>query len=43
MLSPNPYADAIKRQPQVNVITVTRANHQQVLEALRNWLEEKNI
>ena len=43
MLSPNPYADAIKRQPQVNVITVTRANHQQMLEALRNWLEEKNI
>jgi nucleoside-triphosphatase len=43
MLSPNPYADAIKRQPQVNVITVTRANHQQMLEALRDWLEEKNI
>jgi len=41
MLSPNLYADAIKRQPQVNVITVTRANHQQVLEALRGWLEEK--
>jgi len=42
MLSPNPYADAIKHQPQVNVITVTRANHQQVLKELRNWLEEKN-
>jgi nucleoside-triphosphatase len=40
MLSPNPYADAIKRQPQVNVITITRANHQQVLEALRDWLTE---
>jgi nucleoside-triphosphatase len=38
MLSPNPYADAIKRQPQVNVITVTRTNHRQVLEALRDWL-----
>jgi nucleoside-triphosphatase len=38
MLSTNPYADAIKRQPQVNVITVTRTNHEQVLEALRNWL-----
>jgi len=38
MLSPNPYADAIKRQPQVNLITVTRANHQPVLEELRDWL-----
>jgi len=38
MLSPNPYADAIKRQPQVNVLTVTRTNHQQVLEELRHWL-----
>jgi len=38
MLSPNPYADAIKRQPQVNVVTVTRTNHQQVLEELQNWL-----
>jgi nucleoside-triphosphatase len=38
MLTSNPYADAIKRQPQVNVITVTRTNHQQVLEELQNWL-----
>jgi nucleoside-triphosphatase len=38
MLSPNPYADAIKRQPQVNLITVTRANHQEVLKELRDWL-----
>jgi nucleoside-triphosphatase len=38
MLSPNPYADAIKRQPQVNLVTVTRTNHQQVLEELRDWL-----
>jgi len=38
MLHPNPYADAIKRQPQVNLITVTRANHDQVLEELRDWL-----
>ena len=39
MLSPNPYADAIKRQPQVNLVTVTRTNHQQVLEELRDWLK----
>lgn len=38
MLSPNPCADAIKRQPQVNLVTVTRTNHQQVLEELRDWL-----
>jgi len=38
MLSPNPYADDIKRQPQVNLVTVTRTNHQQVLEELRDWL-----
>ncbi len=38
MLSPNPCADAIKRQPQVNVVTVTRTNHQQVMEELREWL-----
>ena len=39
MLNPNPWADAIKRQPQVNLITVTRDNHQWVLEELLHWLE----
>ena len=39
MLSPNPWADAIKLKPQVNLITVTRANHHQVLEELRHWLK----
>jgi nucleoside-triphosphatase len=38
MLNPNPYADAIKRQPQVNLVTVTRTNHQPVLEELQDWL-----
>lgn len=38
MLSSNPDADAIKRQPQVNLITVTRANHAQVLKELKDWL-----
>jgi nucleoside-triphosphatase len=38
MLSPNPCADAIKRQPQVNLVTVTRTNHQQVMEELQEWL-----
>ncbi len=39
MLNPNPWADAIKRQPQVNLITVTRANYQEVLEELLHWLK----
>ncbi len=38
MLNPNPWADAIKRQPQVNLVEVTRTNYQQVLDDLRNWL-----
>jgi nucleoside-triphosphatase len=41
MLNSNPDADVIKHQPQVNIITVTRTNHEPVLEELRNWLEEK--
>ncbi len=38
MLSPEPRADAIKRKPQVRLLTVTRANHREVLEELINWL-----
>ena len=39
MLSSHPWADAIKRRPQVNLVTVTRDNHQLVLEELRHWLK----
>ena len=39
MLNPNPWADAIKRKPQVNLVEVTRANYQQVLEELLRWLK----
>ncbi len=39
MLSANPWADAIKRQPQVNLITVIRATYHQVLEGLLRWLK----
>ncbi len=39
MLDSNPCADAIKHQPQVNLVTVTRANYHQVLDELRHWLE----
>jgi nucleoside-triphosphatase len=39
MLTPEPWADTIKRQPQVNLVTVIRTNHQDVLEELLKWLE----
>ena len=39
MLSPNPWADAIKRRPQVDLVPVTGANYQQVLAGLRQWLK----
>jgi len=39
MLNSHPWADSIKRQPQVNLIMVTRANHHQVLEELLRWLK----
>lgn len=39
MLNPNPWADAIKRKPQVNLITVTRVNYHQVLDELLHWLK----
>ena len=39
MLHSHPWADDIKHHPQVNLITVTRANHRQVLEELQHWLK----
>ncbi len=39
MLSRDPWADAIKQKPQVNLVTVTRNNHQQVLDELLRWLK----
>ena len=39
MLNPHPWADAIKLKPQVNLITVTRANHHQILNELLSWLK----
>ncbi len=39
MLNPNPWADVIKCQPQVNLVTVTRANYHQALEKLLRWLK----
>ncbi len=38
MLGPNPWADAVKLKPQVNLVELTRANHHQVLEEILDWL-----
>ena len=41
MLVSNPWADAIKRQPQVNLVEVTRTNYYRILDDLRHWLEKE--
>lgn len=41
MLNPNPWADAIKRRPQVNLVELTRYNHNQVAEELLQWLKAR--
>jgi nucleoside-triphosphatase len=38
MLHSNPWADAIKRQSQVKLVTVTRAAYHQVRDDLHDWL-----
>ena len=38
MLNSHPWADDIKRLPQVKLVTLTRDNRRQVLEDIRNWL-----
>jgi len=39
MLSPHPFADGIKRHPKVKVIELTRANHDEVMREILDWLE----
>ncbi len=39
ILNPNPWADAIKRNPTVKLITVTRDNHKEVLADILDWLK----
>jgi nucleoside-triphosphatase len=39
MFSPNPWADAIKRRPQVDIVPVTGSNYQQVLAGVKHWLK----
>ncbi len=43
MLAPHPWADAIKCMPQVNLLTVSRANCQTTLEYLLMWLKDTGI
>jgi nucleoside-triphosphatase len=38
MLQADPFADAIKRHPDVEVVTLTRQNYRETLEDLRRWL-----
>ena len=38
MLNPHPFADQIKKHPQVEVVHVSRANHDRVLNKILNWL-----
>jgi len=38
MLDSNPWADDIKRQPQVKVMELTRTNRRQVQDELQAWL-----
>jgi len=42
MLSPHPWADEIKRHPDVAVIPVTRINRSQVLQQVLKWVKSDN-
>ena len=39
MLAPHPWADRLKRDPRVQVITLTPFNRQEVLTAVVRWLD----
>ncbi|MEA3253742.1 MAG: NTPase [Chloroflexota bacterium] len=39
MLNPNPFADAIKRHPEVGLLLVTRANRGRSMGEILDWLE----
>jgi nucleoside-triphosphatase len=42
MLNPHPFADRIKKHPNVKIIQVSRANHDQVLSEILRWLKPTN-
>jgi nucleoside-triphosphatase len=39
MLKTDPWADLIKRRPEVKLVTVALNNHQQVLEEIKEWFK----
>jgi nucleoside-triphosphatase len=39
MLNPHPFADDIKRHPNVKIVELSRANHDQVLKEILDWLK----
>ena len=41
MLKPHPFADRIKKHPEVKTLVVTRANYNEVLGEVLNWLTEE--
>ena len=40
MLNPHPFADEIKRHPEVETLLVTRDNRSEVMSKVLNWLTE---
>jgi len=40
MFSPHPWADDIKRQPQVKLVEVARTNYRRVLADVKQWVKE---
>jgi nucleoside-triphosphatase len=38
MLQPHPFADKVKHDPRVEVLLVSKANRDQVLDKVTNWL-----
>jgi len=41
MLNPHPFADEIKRHPEVETLLVTRDNRTEVTKKVLNWLMEE--
>ena len=41
MLNPHPFADEIKRHPEVETLLVTRDNRTEVMGKVLNWLMER--
>jgi len=42
MIKPHPWADSLKRHPQVKLVNVTRNNHHEVLAELEEWFKLVN-